>query len=404
MDKSKLNRFFLNESTDSERKAVISWLLDSENDLLIKKWMQENWYLISSLDLQNHPDNPDENKIWLTIQEKIWENSQLKQSSQTDNVPILFLSYRLRKIAAVAAMLVVFLSCLTYLLLYKISHVSNLAQSKKPFPVLINDVAPPKVNNAILTLADGRKIYLDSAGNGILATQSGVNILKNTNDEIIYSGLASDSVTFNTLSVPRGSKPVRLVLSDKSLVWLNSASSITFPTVFIGSDRKINITGEVYFEITKNPNMPFFVSKNDVTIKVLGTHFNVNAYDDEKGVKVTLLEGKVNVSRGEIDEILQPGQQATVLSGNIKVLSNVDLDEVMAWKNEQFYFSGTDIKSIMRQIEKYYNVEVEYKDNIPYQFVAKIPRQVNVSQFLKRLELTNLIHFQITGNKIIVTK
>jgi ferric-dicitrate binding protein FerR (iron transport regulator) len=130
----------------------------------------------------------------------------------------------------------------------------------------------------------------------------------------------------------------------------------------------------------------------------------VNTYEDESDVKVTLLEGAVDVSTGTSKRSLHPGQQARFSNDGIKVLSAVDIDEVMAWKNGQFYFAGTNIKTIMRQIEKYYNVEVEYKDDVPYQFVAKISRQVNVSEFLEKLELTNLVHFKIEGRKIIVTE
>jgi ferric-dicitrate binding protein FerR (iron transport regulator) len=137
---------------------------------------------------------------------------------------------------------------------------------------------------------------------------------------------------------------------------------------------------------------------------VLGTHFNVNAYENEPNIKVTLLEGMVDVGDGSMTKRLAPGQQASISKRKISVDEAVDTEEVMAWKNGQFYFGGSDIKSIMNQIERYYDVEVEFRDDVPYRFVAKISRDVNVSAFLQKLELTNLIHFKIEGKKIIVMK
>jgi ferric-dicitrate binding protein FerR (iron transport regulator) len=257
---------------------------------------------------------------------------------------------------------------------------------------------------ATLKLADGSTVYLDSNVNGTLAMQGGVEIKRNEVGEIIYSGAAIDAISMNTLSLPKGSKPIRLVLSDGSLVWLNAASSITYPTAFVGKERKVSMMGEAYFEVSENKAMPFFVEHNQLLIKVLGTHFNVNTYENEASNKVTLLSGLVDVGNGKISKRLVPGQQASISKAVFTVKENIDTDEVMAWKNGQFYFGGSDIKSIMKQIERYYDVEVEFRDEVPYQFVAKISRDVNVSAFLEKLELTNLIHFKIEGKKIIVMK
>ncbi len=405
MDKSALNRFFLNESTDSERKQVIGWLLNPENDLLIRIWMRENWNMISSIDLSNRSDNPDISKIWSSIQEGIKKIDKENFSIAEYKSPYLIpFRNRIKRFVAAAAIIIVLFSIAGYYLTHNKTSHKNLASSTSTNIIEVNDVAPPTGNKAMLTLADGTKVYLDSTGAGTLATQGSVQVIKKPNGEIVYSGSASNAVTYNTLSLPRGSKPIRLVLADGSLVWLNTASTVTYPTAFIGKERKVVITGEAYFEVLKNTSMPFYVSYKDMTVEVLGTHFNVNAYEDEKETKVTLLEGAVNVSLGQKTGALKPGQQAVVNIGNINIRNSADIDEVMAWKNGQFYFPGTDIKTIMRQIEKYYNVDVEYKDNIPYRFVAKISRDVNVSQFLERLELTNLVHFKIEGKKIIVTK
>jgi hypothetical protein len=405
MDKHSLNRFFLNESTGSEREKAIQFLLNPENDGTIRVWMKENWDLITDLAGKHHTHDPVAKNIWLNIQQKIKESNQDTAPLPKKHTPLYTLGGKKAGLfAAAAAVLIVVLSGLGYYLFYKPHAVRALTVIKTDPPKKYNDIAPPLVSKAVLTLADGKQVLLDSSGNGTIASQGNVSILKKSNGEIVYTGSASADVGYNTLSLPKGSKPFRLVLADGTLVWLNAASSITYPTAFIGDTRKVAITGEAYFEVAKNTSMPFHVSHSGVLVKVTGTHFNVNTYEDEKDVKVTLLEGAVDVLADGKSKRLRPGQQARVAGGSMKMLDAVDINEVMAWKNGQFYFAGTNIKSIMRQIEKYYDVEVEYKDNVPYQFVAKISRQVNVSEFLQKLELTNLIHFKIEGKKIIVTK
>ena len=397
MNKTSLNRFFSNQCSPVEREEIIRWLLDPSNDLLIKHWLREHWDTLSVNELAADQDEPDMEKIWGKIRSSIKEN-QLK--SGLEKVPFAFIKFYFKKIAVAAIMIGVLLS--TYFV-YTANSVDQkgLADTNlKPS----NDIAPPTQSRATLKLADGTTFYLDSNVNGTLATQGGVEISRNEGGEIIYSGAAVDAISMNTLSLPKGSKPIRLVLSDGSLVWLNAASSITYPTAFVGKERKVSMMGEAYFEVSENKAMPFFVEHNQLLIKVLGTHFNVNTYDNEASNKVTLLSGLVDVGNGKITKQLVPGQQASVSKTVFSVDENIDTDEVLAWKNGQFYFGGSDIRSIMKQIERYYDVEVEFRDEVPYQFVAKISRDVNVSAFLEKLELTNLIHFKIEGKKIIVMK
>ena len=397
MNKTSLNRFFSNQCSPVEREEIIRWLLDPSNDLLIKHWLREHWDTLSVDELVADQDEPDMEKIWGKIRSSIKEN-QLK--SGLEKVPFAFIKFYFKKIAVAAIMIGVLLS--TYFV-YTANSVDQkgLADTNlKPS----NDIAPPTQSRATLKLADGTTFYLDSNVNGTLARQGGVEISRNEGGEIIYSGAAVDAISMNTLSLPKGSKPIRLVLSDGSLVWLNAASSITYPTAFVGQERKVSMMGEAYFEVSENKAMPFFVEHNQLLIKVLGTHFNVNTYDNEASNKVTLLSGLVDVGNGKITKQLVPGQQASVSKTVFSVDENIDTDEVLAWKNGQFYFGGSDIRSIMKQIERYYDVEVEFRDEVPYQFVAKISRDVNVSAFLEKLELTNLIHFKIEGKKIIVMK
>lgn len=286
------------------------------------------------------------------------------------------------------------------------------------------DILPPSGNKAILTLADGRKIVLDSARNGALAKQDQVNVLKQNDNKIVYTSGETNGqpVKYNTLTVPRGSKPVQLLLADGSGVWLNVASSITYPTAFTGNERKVTITGEVYFEVAslnregQAKKMPFIVKIMTPAgpageVEVLGTQFNINAYDDEPVMRTTLLEGSIKLTSrpaspgGSRDSaILRPGMQAEWdRQGPITLVQHADLEEVMAWKNGLFRFKDANIETIMRQLEKWYDIEVDYKGNPPvHPFVAKIPRDVSVSELLKLLELTELVQFSIQGKKITV--
>lgn len=407
MDIAGLERFFRNQCSDLERAEAIAWLLDPNNDPTVKRWMREHWDIICALDTSSRPDDPDIEKIWKSIQQGI-ENEAGKEPAERAGRPRvsrLQTAYKIKRLAAAVAV-VVALACGTYYLLWNKPVTGKLAQTEKRGR-FSQDVAPPAGSRAVLTLSNGSKVYLDSAGSGVLATQGRVKVAKKHNGEIVYEEnevAAAGTPVYNTLSLPKGSKPVHLVLSDGSVVWLNAASSVTYPTAFTDSERAVTITGEAYFEIASQAARPFYVSHGDVVVKVLGTRFNVNTYDDQKEVKVTLLEGAVDVSRGLKNERLKPGQQARLSKNNIRLIQSVDLDEVMAWKNDQFYFTGTGIKTIMDQLERYYDVEVLYRDSIPYKFVAKISRDVSISQFLQKLELTNLVHFKIEGNKIIVTQ
>ncbi|MEP6683603.1 MAG: FecR domain-containing protein [Parafilimonas sp.] len=305
------------------------------------------------------------------------------------------------QVAAAAA--IVLLIAGIYVLKVQPAHTKKIIAAK---PVYKNDVAPPAKNKAVLTLADGSTIDVESAGNGEFAKQGNTHIVKQADGIIAYKGSNEEKIVYNTLTVPKGSKPLKLKLADGTDVWLNVASSITYPTAFSGNERKVVITGEAYFEVAHNAAMPFIVTQanKDLEVRVLGTHFNVNTYDDESSMNVTLLEGSVNVTSNQNKMLLSPGQQAQASNNGIKKINNANLDEVMAWKNGTFHFEGADIKSIMRQVEKWYNVDVVYNDNINYSFVANISRDVNVSQLLNILQLTDLVHFKIEGNKITVMK
>ena len=386
MDINLLNRFLNNDCSDLEKQEVEAWLLNPNNDELISKWMAEHWDKTNAIE-----NTTNENLNYTRIRAIIQARIGLHRNSDRKNAKVVILDFiknnKSFRYVAAAAIIFSFITNLYFLFSSNRSAERGITGTEKR--VSPPDIAPPKSTNAMLTLA----------------TEGTVKVAKNELGEIVYMESAkTNSISYNTMSLPKGSKPMRLVLSDGSLVWLNAASSVTFPTAFIGSERKVSITGEAYFEVAHNASKPFYVSHDDITVRVLGTHFNVNTYQDESNIKVTLLEGSVNVSKGNNSARLKPGEQAVVAKDKIGLITNIDLEEVMAWKNGQFYFKGTELKSIMRQIEKYYNVEVEFKDDINDEFYAKMERNINVSEFLKKLELTNIVHFKIEGNKITVMK
>jgi len=277
---------------------------------------------------------------------------------------------------------------------------------------------PPGRNNAILTLADGHTITLDSAANGGLAQQGHTKVIK-LNGQIAYRNTGSpqgeEAILLNTISTARGNQ-YQLILSDGSKVWLNAASSLRFPTSFKGKERRVEVTGEAYFEIAKNPSMPFKViiaptprppeggeGEGRGEIDVLGTHFNINAYADESSVKTTLLEGAVAVKKEKGSQLLSPGQQAEFTpKGAITLSKNVDVTQETAWKDGFFWFNNTDIHTLMRQVSRWYDVEIEFKGKIADDgFTGKVSRNVPLSKLLNVLEQYE-IHFKVEGKKITV--
>lgn len=269
------------------------------------------------------------------------------------------------------------------------------------------DVAPGR-DGAILTLSDNRKIVLDDAGNGNLAPDGDVRIVKNGN-EITYAfnstGTARE-VQYNTVSTPRG-RQFKVVLPDGTSAVLDAASSVYFPTAFIGNERKVKVTGQVYFDVTPDKTKPFIVQNNDMEIEVLGTAFNVNTYnDDDDARSITLLHGSVKVSKGNAADatFLTPGQQARINNntGKIDVVKSVDMDEVMAWKDGAFQFNETGLSKVMAQLARWYDVDVEMRITGGERFFnGRISRNINLSQVLEILRLSD-VNFRLEDKKLIV--
>ncbi|HEX9509764.1 MAG TPA: FecR domain-containing protein [Puia sp.] len=314
------------------------------------------------------------------------------------------------RVSAAAALITVLATGAWFFILRKNSGQPPIAAQKSAPPAQA-DVLPGS-NKALLTLDDGSTIVLDSAKSGNLARQGNTRVLKSGDGQLKYEPVTGDpiaGISYNILSTPKGGQ-YRLVLPDGSQVWLNAASSIRYPTAFSGKERKVEVSGEAYFEITKNASMPFRVladhqlkAAHPMEIEVLGTRFNVNAYADEAAIRTTLLEGSVKVSKGASSGLLRPGQQAQLQdNGEIRWIPDADTENAVAWKNGVFEFGDESLQTVMRQISRWYDVEVVYEGNIPAdKFTGRVSRNTSLSGVLKILKLSD-IRLTIENKKIIV--
>ncbi|MGV8993328.1 MAG: FecR family protein [Flavobacterium sp.] len=260
----------------------------------------------------------------------------------------------------------------------------------------------PAVSGAILILSDGSEIVLDSLGNTQIAQQSNTTI-SNKSGQLVYKSNKGSSTVYNTLSTPKAQK-YSLQLADGTKVWLNASSSIKFPTAFSGGTRQVSITGEAYFEVSPDKKRPFIVDVKGMQIEVLGTHFNVNSYSDEEVIRTTLLEGSVVINQNRKSKKLYPGQQATVNSiGDITLEKNVNLSQIMSWKNGLFYFENSSLQEVMRELSRWYDVEVVYVNGIPDRnFEGEIQRNLKLSEVLRILEL-NKVKFKVEGRTVLIS-
>lgn len=261
-------------------------------------------------------------------------------------------------------------------------------------------------NGAILTLSDGSTVILDSVANGVITKDGNSKLIKKDDGQLAYQANGVGKVIlYNTLSTDRG-RQFQVTLPDGTKVWLNASSSLRYPTFFSGSRRVVELTGEGYFEVMHNTAMPFVVKKGHAVITVIGTHFNVNAYDDEASMKVTLLEGSVKVAETttHAEQIIKPGQQLEITENHqLNVINDINLEEVVAWKNGLFMFNGATTETIMRQVQRWYDAEIIYEGNVKQErFAGSIRRSENASKLLEVLELTKTLKFDIRGKKIIV--
>ena len=259
----------------------------------------------------------------------------------------------------------------------------------------------PGSDMATLTLSNGQQVVLGRDG-ADTAINKQVQVLRKDGQLVYANNAAVKELVYNTLTVPRKGQ-YKLTLPEGTKVWLNAESSIRYPVSFIGNERKVFVTGETYFEVAKDKDKPFRVVANNVTVEALGTQFNVNAYNNEPFLAATLVEGSIKVTNGAKENILKPGQQAQVRRGDFTVV-NTAIDDVTAWKDNRFKFSGTSIDEIMRQVERWYDADVVFKDAVNLHLTATINRDVPVSKLLHILEQTGQVHFKINDNRITVMK
>jgi transmembrane sensor len=386
-----IEKYFSGKITQEERARLNEWY-HSFNDSEVELTADEN-------ETEQHISNQIKNRLLETIHK---ENPKVASRPR-----------RKWHVPAAAAIILVILSFGIYFIFSPKSYNQEIAKAAPVNTIQKNDIAPGG-NKAVLTLADGSSIILDSASNGTLSQQGNIKIQKLANGLVSYNlngkqVTENDEAFYNTISTPRGGQ-YQVTLADGTKVWLNAASSIRFPVVFAGKERKVVITGEAYFEVAKNKDMPFKVEANSSEVEVLGTHFNVNAYADEASIKTTLLEGKVKVSipalaGDQSPKYLLPGQQADInREGKINVLENADTEEAVAWMRGLFQFKSSDLQSILRQIARWYDVDVEYKGKINLHFTGQLTRNENVSKVFEKLALTGEVHFKIDGKQIIVSR
>lgn len=268
----------------------------------------------------------------------------------------------------------------------------------------------PGTNKATLRLSDGSLIVLDSSHNGTLTVQGGTSVLKRDNGQLVYNTLKDQpgagentGVLYNTIATPRGGQ-YQVMLSDGTRVWLNAASSLRYPASFKGDERVVELKGEGYFEVARNAAKPFIVKTNDMSIRVLGTHFNVLAYDDEIN-STTLLEGSIQVLGNNTSTIVKPGQQVQLnkADNSLKTVNDADLDEAVAWKNGYFQFCDANLPAIMRQISRWYDIDVVYRnDGRKHGFNGKIDRNTKLSSIVDALKQVG-INCSLEKNRLLVT-
>lgn len=389
------------------QKLLAGELLSEEELQLLEEWKGRSAENRALFERIQHPSAVQEMfKTWHGIEKNRELNKQRGMSRVNDLVNhaagvaprVHFLRRKFFRYAAAAILLL----CVgAYFLVIRKSADRQLADNHRPA-----DIIAPGRNGAVLTLADGSKVVLDSMGNGVVANQSGVPVFLQ-NGQLAYgpTGSSTSTVAYNTVSTPKG-RQFQLVLPDGSKVWLNAASAIKYPTVFTGKERRVKLEGEAYFEVAKNAEMPFKVTAGDATeIEVLGTSFNISSYKNETAISTTLLEGVVRLNAYRQTQTLKPGQQAEVLpsKAQLKAPVKADVDKVMAWKNGLFNFDDATLQEVMRQLERWYDIEVTYAKDIPaIRFGGEINKQNTLQDVLQILEQSN-VHFRLEqGRKLVV--
>lgn len=374
--------------TEQETAQLNEWIAASDkNRRLFEKLAGEKWIFPELQKLYDY----DEEKGWQKIKEEFPFTTPARQ--------VLVKKIAWWRVAAAAAVVIIVLTG-SYFLFF------GRKPSKKEqagIAGINKDIPAPQTNRATIQLADGRTVYLDSVANGELTWQGNIKLVKLGNGQIAYETMTGEvlrEMKYNTLTNPRGSKVIDLALSDGSHVWLNAGSSVTYPVAFVGNERKVSMTGEAYFEVAHDATKPFYVSKGDMSVQVLGTRFNVNTYEDEDAVRVTLLEGSVRTTVGSFAPLmLKPGGQAVIRAGGVTLETGANLQQVMAWKDGLFSFDDAGIQAVMRELSRWYDLDVSYEGKIPaVRFSGEISRSQSFAGIMKVLGQLQ-VRYRIGGER-----
>ncbi|WP_127126949.1 FecR family protein [Pseudoflavitalea rhizosphaerae] len=385
-----LTRYSQRTATEAELAELTEWMANTSNSAPFDAFVTQ----LLEQQASQQPDTQDPN--WEILYKKV-----LAGRPALAEIPGPAPVRSIRKRWLVAASVVALLGAGAWI------WSLNSGETTVPPPTANATSIGPGQEGAILTLADGSTILLDSMGNGIVSKQSGVEVVLR-NGELNYGkGQPANKLSYNSMSTPKG-RQFRLQLPDGTKVWLNAASSIRYPVSFAENERRVEIQGEAYFEVAANKSKPFLINiNNKAEVEVLGTSFNVNAYTDEPQISTTLLNGRIRVSNANTRTtsgklLLQPGQQAQLKDDRYELIKNPDLSKVMAWKNGLFNFEGTDLKEMMRQLVRWYDIEVVYEGNVPdVHFFGKMSRKLDLSTVLAALKGFGL-HFRMEERKLVI--
>ena len=396
------DKYLRKECSAGEFEEMMTWLvaMDEEEKNRLSAPLKELWDKAMAHQLPSTADQVDWDRVY---------NKVVNVGEQDSSIPIdINQPGRIgwKRIAVAVVLFGVLISASLWYLYRKTPK--EIVKIEKPVTHQPEDILP-KGNQAILTLSNGSVIVLDSTKNGVITNQGNVKVIKLDSGQLAYSpvsanGAESSEITYNTISTPRAAQ-YEVVLSDGTKVWLNAASSLRYPTAFSGQDRKVVMTGEGYFEVAKNKDKPFHVRVGSVEVEVTGTHFNIMAYEDEASIQTTLLEGSVKVSANGQSDVLKPGKEASLNRGDSKLTTgDANIQQAVAWKNGYFYFDRSDVKTIMRQVSRWYDLDIVYESNVPdMKFSGKIERNLPLSGISHLLE-SGQIHFRIEGKNCIMMK
>jgi len=401
MNKDKLERllqqYFNNTITDTDCIELLDYLRNNDPDE-IAKTIDERLLLLE--------EGPEFNRFQAKkVLERIKSDARfINQAAEPEGSKPVNKWYN--SWIRVAAILIFFSAVGFYFLFNRYSKVTD----QNNLAVVKSSEILPGSTKATLTLANGKVISLDNAADGLLTKSGRTVVNKAHNEGLVYNTLADNNkiavntdTIYNTLTTPRGGE-YKVKLPDGTNVWLNSSSSLSYPVEFSGNERHVKLTGEAYFEVAKNKDKPFYVCANNVCVKVLGTHFNIAAYNDDVELTTTLLEGSVLITKNSKQRLLKPGQQAVIKNNTDLInVSDASINQVMAWRNGYFVFNDDNISTIMKKLSRWYDVDIEYRGNFEdLRFGGTFYRSKGITELLNNLEKIGKVHFKITGRRIIV--